>query len=149
MIPRTCLLFLPILLLAQEQAPPEVDQELRARVNGFYQDFVEGSFSPRKAEAFIADDTKDYFYNTGKRKFISFRIDTVTYSDDFTKAQVLVVGKETKMVLGHTVVMDAPMDTHWKIEGGNGVGPTIPGTLLPRPWEARLPIPARKERTRE
>jgi hypothetical protein len=141
MISRTCLLFLPILALAQDQAPPEVDQELRARVNGFYQDFVEGSFSPRKAEAFIAEDTKDYFYTTGKRKFISFRIETVTYSDRFTKAQVLVVGKETKMVLGHVVVMDAPMDTHWKIEDGKWCWTYDPGDTACTPMGGKCSDP--------
>src|SRR5271163_811642 len=63
MIVRTSLLLLPIFALAQEQAPPDVDRELRARVEGFYQNFVDTSFSPRKAEPFVAEDTKDYFYN--------------------------------------------------------------------------------------
>ena len=118
MIARTCFLFFPLLVFAQDQAPPAVDQELRARVNGFYQNFLEGSFSPRKAEGFIAEDTKDYFYNAAKLKFMSFRIDKISYSDNFTKALVVVVGKGTKMIAGHPVVLDQPMDTRWKIEDG-------------------------------
>jgi hypothetical protein len=141
MISRTCLLFLPILLLAQDQAPPDVDKDLRARVNGFYQDFVEGSFSPRKAESFIAADTKDYFYNTGKVKFLSFKIDTVTFSDNFTKAQVMVIGKTRKMVLGHVVDMDMPMDTHWKIEDGKWCWTYDPGDTAATPMGGKVSPP--------
>jgi hypothetical protein len=124
MISRTCLLFLPILMLAQvlmpaqDKAPPEVDQELRARVNGFYHYFVVGSFSPRKAEAFIAEDTKEFFYDNGKIQFKEFRIDSISYSDNFTKASVMVIGKSMKMVRGTLVEMEQPMLTRWKIEDG-------------------------------
>src|ERR1700692_3612493 len=50
MVLRTSLLLLPVLAFAQDQAPPDVDRELRARVSGFYQNFVDVSYSPRKAE---------------------------------------------------------------------------------------------------
>lgn len=130
MISRSCLLFLPVLMLAQvlipaqalvpaqDKAPPEVDQELRARVNGFYHYFVVGSFSPRKAESFIAEDTKDFFYDNGKIQFKEFRIDSISYSDNFTKAMVMVIGKSMKMVRGTLVEMEQPMLTRWKIEDG-------------------------------
>ncbi|MGA3188592.1 MAG: hypothetical protein ABSF22_15915 [Bryobacteraceae bacterium] len=133
MISRACLLFLPLLLAAQEQAPPEVDEALRARVTGFYHYFVEGSFSPRKAEGFVAEDTKDYFYNAGKDKFLSFKIDTITYGDHFTKALVMVIGKERKMVLGHVVDMDKPMATRWKIEDGMWCWTYDPGDIACTP----------------
>src|SRR5580700_10515939 len=90
MILRASLLLLPILALAQEQAPPDVDQELRARVSGFYQNFLDDSYSPRKAEPYVAEDTKDYFYNALKQKYQSFQIVKITYSDNFTKAVVVV-----------------------------------------------------------
>ena len=120
MISRTCLLFLPMFVLAQK-ASPELDEQLRARVTGFYSNFVEGAFSPRKAETFVAEDTKDYFYNTGKLKFVSFKIDSVEFDDSLAKAKVLVTGKTMKMVLGHVVMMDMPMITRWKIEDGKWV----------------------------
>jgi hypothetical protein len=116
MISRTCLLFLPVLALAQGQAPPEVDQGLRARVSAFYQNFVDGS--PRKAEPFVAEDTKEYFYNGAKMHFESFKIGKITYSDDFTKAVVVVSGKTERLIAGQAIVMDVPQDTHWKIENG-------------------------------
>jgi hypothetical protein len=118
MISRTCLLFLPLIALAQEQAPPDVEQALRERVTGFYSNFLEGSFSPRKAEAFVAADTQDFFYDQGKKKFISFKVDKVTFTDNFTKAEVLVVGKRNVLIQGHPFVLDEPMPTRWKLENG-------------------------------
>ena len=117
MISRLSLLFLPVILLAQEQAPPEVEQELRARVNAFYQNFVDGS--PRKAEAFVAEDTKDWYYNAGKNHYESFKIvGDIKFSDHFTKAVVVVAGKMERLISGQVVVMDVPQETRWKIEDG-------------------------------
>jgi hypothetical protein len=115
---RTSLLLFPMIALAQAPAPPEVDRELRARVSGFYQNFVDESFSPRKAEPFVAEDTKDYFYNAQKQRYVSYHIGEITYSDNFTKAVVHVVAKMTKSIAGQSVIMDSPADTHWKIENG-------------------------------
>jgi hypothetical protein len=118
MILRTSLLLLPVLALAQGQAPPEVDQELRARVSGFYQNFLETSYSPRKAEPFVAEDTKEFFYNALKQRYQAFHIIKITYSDNFTKAIVVVAAKMETMIGGEKVVVDWPKDTHWKIEEG-------------------------------
>jgi hypothetical protein len=118
MILRTSLLLLPVLALAQQQAPPEVDQELRARVTAFYQNFVETSFSPRKAEQFVAEDTKDWFYNALKQKYQSFQILKITYSDDFKTAVVVVSAKMETTLAGQRIVADFPKDTKWKIENG-------------------------------
>ena len=78
MILRTSLLLLPVIALAQEHPPAVVDEELRARVSGFYQNFVDSSFSPRKAEPFVAEDTKDFFYNALKQNYQSFQIGKIT-----------------------------------------------------------------------
>jgi hypothetical protein len=118
MIVRASLLLLPVLAFAQEQAPPGVDQELRARVSGFYQNFLDASYAPRKAEPFVAEDTKDYFYNALKQKYQSFQITKITYSDDFTKAVVVVSSRMETMIGGQRVLADFPKDTHWKIENG-------------------------------
>jgi len=118
MILGASLLLLPVFALAQEQAPPDVDQELRARVSAFYENFLEDSYSPRKAEAFVAEDTKEFFYNALKQKYKSYKILNVTYSDNFTKAVVVVSARMETMIAGQTVVGDWPKNTHWKIEDG-------------------------------
>ncbi len=136
------LLLLPFLALAQEQAPPEVDQELRARVSGFYQNFLEDSFSPRKAEAFVAEDTKDYFYNALKQKYKSFEILKITYSDHFTKAVVVVSSKMETMMAGQTIVVDFPKDTRWKIENGKWCWTYNPADFPLTPMSTANPPPA-------
>jgi len=118
MILRTSLFLLPVLAFAQGQAPPEVDQELRGRVNAFYQNFMETSYSPRKAEQFVAEDTKDWFYNALKQKYQSFQILKITYSDDFKTAVVVVSAKMETTLAGQKIVADFPKDTKWKIENG-------------------------------
>jgi hypothetical protein len=116
MILGSSLLLLPLLAMAQEQAPPDVDQELRARVTDFYQNFLESSYSPRKAEAFVAEDTKEFFYNALKQKYRSFQITKITYSDHFTKAVVVVSAKMETTIAGEKILVDWPKDTHWRIE---------------------------------
>jgi hypothetical protein len=141
MTSRTCLLLIPMILFAQEQAPPYVEQALRERVSGFYQNFMEGSFSPRKAEQFIAEDTKDYFYNAGKLKFIAYKIEKITYSDDFTKAEVVILGKGTRVIAGHAVVMEQPYPTKWKIEDGKWCWTYSPYDVAATPMGGRITPP--------
>jgi hypothetical protein len=120
MMARFALLCLPMVAFGQQAAevnvPPAAERELRARVSAFYQNFVDGS--PRKAESFVAEDTKDYYYGAAKMHFESFQIGKITFSDSFTKAVVVVVGKTYRHIGAQSVLMDVPQDTHWKIEEG-------------------------------
>jgi hypothetical protein len=142
MILRASLLLLPVLASAQDHAPPSVDQALRERVNGFYINFVVGSFSPRKAEPFVAEDTKDFFYNAGKEQYLSYEIGKITYSDDYRKAVVVVVGKIERMLAAQKVVMDVPKDTHWKLENGQWCWTYNPSDFPVTPMGGSNPPPA-------
>jgi hypothetical protein len=146
MIARISLLFLPILAFAQPDPSPETNRELRGRVDAFYQNFLVNSFSPRKAEAFVAEDTKDYFYNAGKMKYESFAIVKITYSDNYTKAVVNVSGKTERLIAGQKVMMDVPQDTHWKIEDGKWCWTYDPAnySITPIP-DSKNPPPATVE----
>ncbi len=144
MIARLSLLFLPILTFGQ-QAPPEVDQELRARVSAFYENFLVNSFSPRKAEPFVAEDTKDYFYNAAKYKYESFTINKIMYDGDFKKAVVNVSGKMERLIAGQKVMMDVPQDTHWKIENGKWCWTFDPADYSITPFGGKNPPPATGE----
>lgn len=141
MIARASLVFIPIFLFAQDQVSPDVDRELRARVDGLYRNFLATSFSPRKAEGFVAEDTKDYFYNGLKIKFESYQIGKITYSDNFTKAVVAVVGREEKLIAGQKVMMDSPQDTRWKIENGKWVWYYDPADYCLTPMCGKAPPP--------
>jgi hypothetical protein len=140
MISRSSLLLIPILALAQDRVPPKVDRELRARVTAFYQNFVDGS--PRKAEVFVAEDTKDYFYNSGKDRYQKFKLGNITYSDHFTRALVTVIGTTEKSLGGQMIVMDVPQDTHWKIEHGKWCWYYHPADYSLTPMGGKNPAPA-------
>jgi hypothetical protein len=116
MISRSILLIVPAFLFAQTQPPTGMEQELRARVSGFYQNFVDGT--PRKAEVFVAEDTKDWFYSAGKPRYESFKILKVEFDDSFTKAKVNVSQRTEKLIGGQKVMIDVPVETHWKLEDG-------------------------------
>jgi hypothetical protein len=99
------------------RAPADVEQALRARITEFYRYHVTGEH--RKAEALVADDTKDYFYDGNKPHYISFEIGKIDYSDGYTKAKALVVVKMAVMLPGFNgKVMDIPSASYWKLIDG-------------------------------
>ena len=110
--------------LAQESAadlfhkpPADVDRALRARINEFFEDHVKGEF--RKAEALVAEDTKDYFYNGNKPHYLSFELVNIKYSDDFQKAEALVKVEQRVQLPGFDgKPMIFPIPSFWKLENG-------------------------------
>jgi len=68
--------------------PPEVDQALRQRIQEFYDLQVKGEY--RKSEAYIAEDTKDWFYALAKPKYNKVELDHIEYNEDFTKATAVM-----------------------------------------------------------
>jgi len=115
------------------KAPPEVDEVLRARVSKFYQAQVDGK--ARHAEEIVAEDSKDFFYNMAKPKFLSFEIRDITYSDNFTKAKVIVVVEMYLMMPGFEgKPMKVPGSTYWKIENGEWCWYVDPDILNTTPF---------------
>ena len=99
------------------RAPAEVDQALRARITEFFHYHVTGEH--RKAEELVAEDTKDYFYDGNKPRYISFEIGKIDYSDGYTKAKALVTVKMPVMLPGFNgKVMDIPSPSYWKLIDG-------------------------------
>ena len=77
------------------QAPPDVDQALRARVNKFYQAHVDGK--PRTAMPIVAEDTQDLWFDTDKPQVVHLHDDgslTIT----LTKAETYAGIKPPKML---------------------------------------------------
>jgi len=113
--------------------PPEVDQALRTRVNEFFGYHVTGKFM--KALPLVAEDTKEYYFAVQKNLFLSFTVGDITYSDNFTRAVVNVVGKQKMRPRPEfpEIVLDAPMITKWKIEDGNWVWYYAPNRDCPTP----------------
>jgi hypothetical protein len=117
MLYRSALWLLPVMAVAQTP-PPEVDQALRERVTAFFQYSVDGDF--RKAYDLVAEDTKDYYFNTQKNKIKSFKIDTITFGDDFTTAEVQLTCERVWRMSSQfpESVIPVPMKTSWKLDGG-------------------------------
>jgi hypothetical protein len=115
-------LLLPVIaaaLWAQETAPAaaEAEKALRARVDQFYTLQVQKKF--RQAEAFVAEDTKDFYYNSHKTDLLAFSVTKVEMLDNNTKARVTVSAKATMMLMGAgRLPFESPAVTLWKIENG-------------------------------
>lgn len=96
--------------------PAAVDKALRERVTEFYQDHVTGQF--RNAEELVAEDTRDFFYNGNKPRYISFEISRIDYSENFTRARVSVLCEQNVVMPGFGGVFKVPTPSMWKLENG-------------------------------
>jgi hypothetical protein len=117
-------LFLALAAFAQTDAPSagnppaEVDKALRARVTEFYTLIHNEEY--RKAESYIADDTKDYYYDGQKPVAHTFELIELRYSDNFTHAVAYTKCSQPLVMAGFPpaeLVLKIP--TLWRLENGN------------------------------
>ena len=133
--------------------PAGVDEALRARISEFLEYHVKQQF--RQAEALVADDTKEFFYSHNKPQYLSFEIQRIDYSDNFTKAKAVILCEQYIMAPGFTdKPMKVPEPSYWKLVNGKWYwyvdqealrqtafgkmtpGPGKPGSLPPVPDSA-------------
>jgi hypothetical protein len=69
-------------------APRQTDQALRSRVKEFYDLLM--AHKARAAEALVAEDTKDYYYDSQKPEIKSFAIETITWGPSFRTAEATI-----------------------------------------------------------
>jgi hypothetical protein len=113
--------------------PAEAEAALRARVKEFFQLQVDKKF--RQAEALVADDTKDSYYNGNKFNMKTFTIQRIELLDDNTRARVALKAKVTLMMAGVPPVdFDTPSITTWKLEGGKWVWYIETAKTAPTPF---------------
>lgn len=111
------LLVLLAAILTGADPQPGVDAALRDRLQQFYQLQVDHRF--RQAEALVAQDSKDYYYDTQKPELHGFKIGQIRYSADGRSADVTVLTKMTMRIMGAPpTVMDFPIRSKWKLEDG-------------------------------
>lgn len=123
--------------------PAEVETALRARMTDFFQYHVTGEY--RKAEALVAEDTKDYFYDHTKPKYFNFEIGKIEYSEDFTKAKAVVLC-ETRINspgFGNTTYK-VPVPSSWKLENGKWYWWVEPEKIGLTPFGKMTPGPETK-----
>jgi hypothetical protein len=101
------------------QAPPGVEENLRARLKIFYDSYLTGKF--RVAYELVAEENKDDYFNRSKTTFHSYKIGAVQFSDNYTKAKVMLIVNRDMVFQGHTFAVDVPTTEYWKIENGQWV----------------------------
>ncbi|HYL35127.1 MAG TPA: hypothetical protein VEV17_04355 [Bryobacteraceae bacterium] len=99
-----------------DKAPPPIDEALRARVEAFYQAHVDGKF--RKADDYVAEDSKDAFFVAEKPHYKACAISRINYEENFTKATVVTSCKSEVGMTGRRLLVTMPAATHWKLENG-------------------------------
>lgn len=100
--------------------PEDVDKALRARVTEFYGYHITQEY--RKAEALVAEDTKDYFYTNGKPHYLKCEIRQIKYTNEFKQATVTMMCSLFMLMPGFTDrPVNMPFASTWKIEDGKWV----------------------------
>ena len=121
--------------------PADVDQALRARITAFYDLHVKGEF--RKAEALVAEDTKDIYYSSNKTQYISYEIGRIDYSENFTRAKVTVLTEQYIMLPGFMgKPIKIPIPSTWKVVDGTWYWYVDPESLHMTPFGKLSPGPA-------
>ncbi|MGH9721561.1 MAG: hypothetical protein ACRD8O_15230 [Bryobacteraceae bacterium] len=121
-----------------DKAPPHVDQALRERIGKFYQAHVDGR--PRAAEKYVAEDTQDFYYTANKPRYLSFAIDKIVYSDNFTKALATVLCEQHIMLPGFAgKPVKVPAPSRWKIVDGEWFWYVDPETVRDTPFGRMKP----------
>jgi hypothetical protein len=120
--------------------PAEVDKALRARIMEFFQYHVTGEY--RKAEALVAEDTKDYFYDHNKPKYMSVEISKIEYFDNFTKAKAIVLCEQriNNPAFGNRT-FKVPTPSSWKLEKGQWYWWVEPENMNLTPFGRMTPGP--------
>jgi hypothetical protein len=106
--------------LAQQVSPAtaEAEKAVRARAEKFLQLEQEKNF--RAAWALVAEDTQDYFFNTGRPEIQSFTVDGVELSDNDTRARVRFRIKRTIPIPGTGgQAFELGGVSTWKFENGD------------------------------
>jgi hypothetical protein len=99
------------------KAPPDVEEALRARVSAFFQAQVEGKF--RQAEQYVAEDSKDSYYEMNKTRYVKYEIRNINYSNNFSKAIVLVLTHAYVAIPGFEgKLAPLPLKTNWILADG-------------------------------
>jgi hypothetical protein len=99
------------------KAPPATDAALRERVTKFYQSYVDKKW--RLSDEFVAEDTKDRYYAAPKAQYHSFHINEIKFEENFTKAIVLSLCEQDRMIaMGNVLRMKVPTQSYWKLVDG-------------------------------
>jgi len=126
------------------KAPPAIDEGLRDRISKYMQLQVDGK--PRLAEQYVAEDSRDYYYEMQKPRYLSFEIGNITYSDEFTKAKAMITVEMVIHMLGFpNKPMKVPFMTWWKVVDGQWYWYVEPQPVPVTPFGKMTPGPAQPD----
>jgi hypothetical protein len=98
--------------------PSGLEEVVRERATALFTLFQKHEY--RKAENWIAEETKDYYYAGSKPEIRKFEVQFVEFSGNFTQAKVMVRCVEPVVVAGFPPgEMTVNIPTLWKLEDGN------------------------------
>jgi plasmid maintenance system killer protein len=101
-----------------EKPPAELEQAVRTRVDQFYSMMLNHQY--RQAEAWIAEDTKDYYYAGSKPDIRKYEVVSIEFSDHFTHAKAMTRCTQPVVVAGFPPGdLTLTIPTLWKLENGN------------------------------
>jgi hypothetical protein len=123
-----------------EKAPPQIEDPLRENIAKFFNAHVQGKF--RQAEEVIAEDSKDFFYNMEKQRYLGFEIVRINYSENYAKATVVTaVELDWRSPRIGVMRVKPPMTSLWKQENGKWVWYVTPQKDWDTPWGKMHPGP--------
>ncbi|HTS62338.1 MAG TPA: hypothetical protein VMH28_09945 [Candidatus Acidoferrales bacterium] len=137
--------FLAALAGAQDnpfnRPPAAVDSALRERIREFYDLHVQGKF--RQADDLVAEDSKDYYFNSAKPKYLSYEIARIDYSDEFTRAKAVIMCEMYIMMPGfNDKPVKMPTPSAWKLVDGKWYWYVDQAALRNSPFGRMTPGPA-------
>ena len=101
----------------EQVAPEELVSSLTARVSAFYAAFQAGQF--RQAEDFVDEESKELYYNVQKSRIMGHEIKSITWSDDFRSARVMIVALSiVPMVSNGNKPVPVPVGGTWNLIDG-------------------------------
>jgi hypothetical protein len=123
-----------------EKPPAEVDEALRARINQFFQFLVDAKY--RQAEALVAEDSKDAYYNGQKPKFLTYELKDIEYSEQATRAKATLMCETVVAVPGFAGrPIKVSVGSTWKLVDGQWFWYVDPETARRTPFGTMTPGP--------
>lgn len=136
----------PADLLPESQVPADVAKALRDRAMEFFNYHVKTV--NRRGMDLVAEENKDYYYNSQKIAFDDYKLEKVAFAKDLQHATVWGRGRRNIVIQGQSIPSDTEVITTWKIEDGKWVWYLDMSTLMVTPMgtpgataKAATPVP--------
>ncbi len=115
-----------------DKPPQDVDDALRERIMIFYNAHVSGKY--HEALKVVADESQDDFLAAARESYKSCEITRIDYTDNFSKADVLMACKGEYRWHGSHMPVTIPVTSTWKVLDGKWYWYYIKQTKVMTPW---------------